>query len=82
MVRAGFVVHKYLTVLATAHTISAPTGRTGLGHRRAIPERSRSMFARLVSLRTVVVAWILGLVLVLIPLASALADGGGTSYPR
>jgi hypothetical protein len=41
MVRQGFWVHKYLTALATAHTIPVPTGRSGLGHRRAIPERSR-----------------------------------------
>lgn len=40
------------------------------------------MFARLVSLRTVVVASILSLALALIPLASALAGGGGTSYPH
>ena len=82
MVRAGFYVYKYLTALAAAHTISTPTGRTGLGHRRAIPERSRLMFARRISLRTVVVAWILGLALALIPLASALAGGGGTFFPH
>ncbi len=40
------------------------------------------MFARLFSIRTLVVAWILGLALALIPLASALAGGGGTIYPR
>jgi hypothetical protein len=57
-------------------------GRTGLGLGRANPERSRPMFARHSSLRTVVVAWILGLALALIPLATALADGGGTMYPR
>jgi hypothetical protein len=39
------------------------------------------MFARH-SLRNVIVAWILGLALALIPLASALAGGGGTSYPH
>ncbi|MGZ6265939.1 MAG: hypothetical protein ACXWN4_03430 [Candidatus Limnocylindrales bacterium] len=40
------------------------------------------MSARLFSLRTLVAAWILGLVLALIPLASALAGGGGTSFPH
>jgi hypothetical protein len=40
------------------------------------------MFARRNSLRTVVVAWILGLALALIPMASALASGGGTFYPH
>jgi heme/copper-type cytochrome/quinol oxidase subunit 4 len=40
------------------------------------------MFARHVSLRTFVVAWILGVALALIPLASALAGGGGTFYPH
>jgi hypothetical protein len=39
------------------------------------------MFARHISLRNVVVAWILGLALALIPLASALAGPAGTSYP-
>ncbi len=40
------------------------------------------MSARRFSLRTVVVAWILGVALALIPLASALAGGGGTMFPH
>jgi hypothetical protein len=40
------------------------------------------MFGRSVSHRSIVLAWILGVALALIPLASALADGGGTFYPR
>ena len=39
------------------------------------------MSARRISLRTFVFAWILGVALALIPLASALAGGAGTSYP-
>lgn len=34
------------------------------------------------NLRTLVLAWILGVALALIPLASALADGGGTMFPH
>jgi hypothetical protein len=40
------------------------------------------MFSRLVSFRAVVASCILGMALVLIPLATALAGGGGTSYPH
>jgi hypothetical protein len=40
------------------------------------------VFTRLISRRGIVVAWIVGLALTLIPLASALADGTGTFYPR
>jgi hypothetical protein len=40
------------------------------------------MFSRQISFRAVVVSWILGVALVLIPLATVLADGGGTFYPH
>jgi hypothetical protein len=40
------------------------------------------MSARLNSLRTLIVAFTLALVISLIPLVSVLADGGGTFYPR
>jgi hypothetical protein len=40
------------------------------------------MFARRISLRTFVVAWILGVALALIPLASALAGSTGTIFPH
>jgi hypothetical protein len=40
------------------------------------------MSARRISLRNLVVASILGLALTLIPIASALADGTGTMFPR
>jgi hypothetical protein len=82
MVRAGLGVYKYLTALADAHTIPAPTGRFGPGPPAGDSRKESSMFARHSSLRKVVVAWILGLAIALIPLASALADGGGTFYPR
>jgi hypothetical protein len=38
--------------------------------------------ARRVSIRTILAAWILGLIVTLIPMATALADGAGTWYPR
>jgi heme/copper-type cytochrome/quinol oxidase subunit 4 len=40
------------------------------------------MFARRFSFRAVIVSWILAVVLGLIPLATALAGGGGTSFPH
>ena len=40
------------------------------------------MFSRFISFRAIIVSWILGVALALIPLATALAGGGGTSYPR
>jgi hypothetical protein len=40
------------------------------------------MFSRPLSFRAVVVSCILGMALVLIPLATALADGGSTILPR
>jgi hypothetical protein len=40
------------------------------------------MFSRRISFRAVIVSWILGVALVLIPLATALAGGGGTSFPH
>jgi len=40
------------------------------------------MSGRSFSVRAFVVAWILALALALLPLASALADGGVTIYPR
>jgi hypothetical protein len=39
------------------------------------------MFLRIGNRRSFLVAWILGLALALVPLASALAGSGGTSYP-
>ncbi len=35
-----------------------------------------------ISFRAVIVSWILGVALLLIPLATALAGGGETIYPR
>jgi hypothetical protein len=40
------------------------------------------MFARRISFRAILVSWILGVALVLIPLATALAGGTGTTYPH
>ena len=40
------------------------------------------MLSRRISFRAVLVSLILGAILFLVPLASALADGGGTYYPR
>jgi len=40
------------------------------------------MFARLHRIRPVITAWIIGSALVLLGVASALADGGGTIIPR
>ena len=40
------------------------------------------MFSRRISFRAIVLSWILGVALALIPLATALADGGGTTYPH
>ena len=40
------------------------------------------MFDRRISFRAIVVSWILGVALVLIPLATALAGGSGTIAPR
>jgi hypothetical protein len=40
------------------------------------------MFSRQISFRAVVVSWILGVALVLMSLATALADGTGTFYPH
>jgi len=40
------------------------------------------MFSRFFSFRAFIVSWILGVALALIPLATALAGGGGTPFPR
>jgi hypothetical protein len=40
------------------------------------------MFSRYVSFRAIIVSSILGVALALIPLATALAGGGGTPFPR
>jgi hypothetical protein len=40
------------------------------------------MFARRISFRAILVSWILGVALVLIPLASAFAGGAGNTYPH
>jgi hypothetical protein len=40
------------------------------------------MFARRISFRAILVSWILGVALVLMSLATALADGTGTFYPH
>jgi heme/copper-type cytochrome/quinol oxidase subunit 4 len=39
------------------------------------------MFSRRISFRTLIVSFILGMALALIPLATALAGGAGTTYP-
>jgi hypothetical protein len=38
--------------------------------------------ARRVSIRTLIAAWILGLAISLIPMATAFADGAGTWFPK
>lgn len=40
------------------------------------------MFSRRISFRAIIVSWILGVALVLIPLATALAGGVGNTYPH
>jgi hypothetical protein len=40
------------------------------------------MLSRRITFRAVVVSWILGAILFLVPLATVLADGGGTYFPR
>ena len=40
------------------------------------------MFSSRISFRAVIVSWILGAILFLVPLASVLAGGGGTDFPR
>lgn len=40
------------------------------------------MLSRRISFRAVIFSWILGAILFLVPLATVLADGGGTFYPR
>jgi hypothetical protein len=40
------------------------------------------MSSRFISFRVIIVSWILAVALALIPLATALAGGGGTTYPR
>jgi len=52
------------------------------GQGRANIRKEHPVFARLFSSRKFVAAWILGLVLSLIPFATVLADGGGTWYPH
>jgi hypothetical protein len=40
------------------------------------------MLSRQISYRAVIVSWVLGVALLLIPLATVLAGGGETVYPR
>jgi hypothetical protein len=40
------------------------------------------MFARSLRLRSLVIAWIMGVALVLVPVVTALAESGGTKYPH
>jgi hypothetical protein len=40
------------------------------------------MFSSRISFRAVIVSWILGAILFLVPLASVLAGGGGTNFPK
>ena len=40
------------------------------------------MLSSRISFRAVIVSWILGAILFLVPLASVLAGGGGTNFPK
>jgi len=40
------------------------------------------MFSSRISFRAVIVSWVLGAILFLVPLASVLAGGGGTNFPK
>ena len=40
------------------------------------------MFSSRNHIRVIIVSWILGAILFLVPLASVLAGGGGTNFPR
>ena len=81
MVRPCSQVYKYLTARATNLTIEVPKVALAWAPGGRLI-RSRPMFSRHISFRAVVVSWILGVALVLMSLATALADGTGTFFPH
>jgi hypothetical protein len=71
-----------LTDASLVNTISPAVGRSSRATSERTIRKETPVSARRVSVRSFVAAWILGLLITLIPMATALADGTGTWFPR